>query len=362
MQKLILTCIVLFISQLHGYGQEKEDFPDGLFAVFNTGKGQIVVSLDYRTTPMTVANFVGLAEGTIKNKTYPAGTPFFNGSVWHRVVKGHVIQGGEPSVVADPANQEESSTGYEIPNEISHLSHNKAGMIGMANGGPHTNTCQYYITLADRSYLDGNYTLFGEVIKGMEVVNRIEQGDTTFSIMILRVGDRAKNFIVNDITFDDLVSKQWTKVNFEKQKRIVTDKKFISDRYPILIDSPTGLRSRVEVNGSGSKPADGQEVNLSYEGLLTNGVKFVSSAEGKPMDSDKAESFNHIIGTEGLVKGLEEGLKNMKAGERRILVIPADLGYGLNSGFYGKEIPGRKRLVISPGEILILNVTLNKLN
>lgn len=362
MQKLILTFIVLFISHLQGYAQAKVTLPDGLFAVFNTNKGQIIVNLDYRTTPMTVANFVGLAEGTIKNKTYPMGTPFFNGSIWHRVVKGHVIQGGEPSVVADPANQEESSTGYEIPNEISHLSHNKAGMIGMANGGPHTNTCQYYITLADRSYLDGNYTLFGEVFDGMDVVKRIEQGDTTFSITVLRIGNDAKNFIVDDKTFGDLVSKQWTKVNFEKQKRIAADNKFISDRYPVLIDSPSGLRYKVEVTGSGSKPADDQMANLSYEGLLTNGVKFVSSSEGKPMDGEKAESFNHEIGTEGLVKGLEEGLKNMKVGERRILVIPADLGYGLNSGFYGKEITGKKRLVISPGEILILIVTLNKLN
>lgn len=359
---LLLSALIFFEASSQNISINGHELPDGLFAIFRTNKGQITVSLDYKSTPMTVANFVGLAEGTIKNSTYPAGTPFFSGSIWHRVVKGHVIQGGEPSVVADPANNEKSSTGYEIPNEISQLSHNKAGMIGMANGGPHTNTCQYYITLADRSYLDGNYTLFGEVFDGMDVVNKIEKGDTTFSISILRVGTEAKNFIVNDKTFAELVSVQWKKVTFEKQKKKTADDKFISEKYPGLIDSPSGLRYKVEIKGSGKKPVNGTVLNLSYEGILTNGVKFVSSSEGKPMDGDKAESFSHVIGTEGLVPGLEEGLKDMKAGERRILVIPPEMGYGLNSAFYGKEIPGKKRLVISPGEILILNVTLNKLN
>jgi cyclophilin family peptidyl-prolyl cis-trans isomerase len=336
--------------------------PDGLYAIFRTNKGQITVSLDYKSTPMTVANFVGLAEGTITNTTYPLGTPFFNGSIWHRVVKGHVIQGGEPSVVTDPANKEESSTGYEIPNEISHLSHNKAGMIGMANGGPHTNTCQYYITLADRSYLDGNYTLFGEVFAGMDVVNMIEMGDTTFSISIERIGVDARNFIMNDKIFADLVSAQWKKVNYEKQKRIIADNEFISGRYPDLIKSASGLRYKVKVKGNGKTPVDGSVVNLSYEGILTNGVKFVSSAGGKPAYGEKAGSFDHVIGAAGLVPGLEEALMDMKAGERRILVIPPELGYGQNSAYYGKEIPGKKRLVISPGEILILSVILNKLN
>ncbi len=192
---------------------------EGIYADFNTNKGRISVLLDHEKAPMTVANFIGLTEGTITNATYPPGKPFFNGSIWHRVVKGHVIQGGEPSVVKDPANSEVVSTGYEIPNEISTLSHNKAGMIGMANGGPHTNTCQYYITLADRSYLDGNYTLFGEVVDGMDVVNKIEMGDTTFSISIVRVGEEAVNFIVNDETFKKLLDRQWKKVKDEKVLR-----------------------------------------------------------------------------------------------------------------------------------------------
>ena len=144
-------------------------------------------------------------------------------------MKGHVIQGGEPSTVKDPANSEVNSTGYEIPNEITDLSHNKAGMLGMANAGPNTNTCEYYITLADRSYLDGNYTLFGEVVDGMDVVNKIEKGDTTFSITIIRAGAEAEKFIVNDDIFKALVDKQWKKVKYEKEQKKSEVEKFISD-------------------------------------------------------------------------------------------------------------------------------------
>jgi FKBP-type peptidyl-prolyl cis-trans isomerase len=232
----------------------------------------------------------------------------------------------------------------------------------MANGGPNTNTCQYYITLANRSYLDGNYTLFGEVIDGMDIVNRIEQGDTTYSISIIRKGDEAMKFLVSDVTFHNLVEKQWSKVKLEKELRIARDEKFISENCPGLISLASGLRYRIIVQGKGGKPAEGSVVNLSYEGTLTNGVRFVSSGEGKPMDGTKPLTFTHAIGKEGLVKGLEEGLNDMKSGEVRILVIPPELGYGLNSGFYGQEIAGKKRLVISPGDILILTVTLNKLN
>lgn len=360
--KIILLFELLLIA--HSVQSQEKEFrlPDGVNAVFNTNKGKIVVSLDYRNTPMTVANFIGLAEGTVSNITYPPGRPFYNGSIWHRVVKGHVIQGGEPSVVPDPAGKEESSTGYEIPNEISGLSHNRAGMIGMANGGPHTNTCQYYITLGDRSYLDGNYTLFGEVVNGMDIVKMIEQGDTTYSVSIVRVGDEAAKFMVNDEIFRDLVDLQWRKVNHEKGLREVKDEKYISDKFPELISTTSGLRSKVEVHGKGGSPTEGSTVSASYEGVLTSGVRFVSSDEGKPMDGSNPQTFTHTMGKGGLIKGLEEGLKEMKEGEKRVLVIPPELGYGINSGFYGKEIQGKKRLVISPGEILILTVTLNKLN
>jgi peptidylprolyl isomerase len=310
---------------------------------------------------MTVANFVGLAEGTITNSSYPAGIPFFKGSIWHRVVKGHVIQGGEPAIIKDPANTDVNSVGYEIPNEITELSHNKAGMLGMANAGPHTNTCEYYITLGDRSYLDGNYTLFGEVVDGMDVVNKIVQGDTTHSITIVRAGSDAEKFIVNDEIFKGLLKRQWKKVNYEKEAKNNETEQYISANYTGLTILPGGVRYKILVPGTGNAPSKGSVLDISYKGRLVNGLSFVSSADaGKPVQQVKPVVFSHVMGEDGLIPGLNEALKEMKQGEKRLLVIPPELGYG-NSAYYGKEIKGEKRFVISPGETLIIEVTLNKL-
>jgi cyclophilin family peptidyl-prolyl cis-trans isomerase len=363
--RYLLLYLFLFIGlaascQQTGSGST---LPGGIYADFNTNKGVITVKLDYIRAPMTVANFIGLAEGTITNKTYPVGKPFYSGSIWHRVVKGHVIQGGEPSVVKDPANSEVSSTGYEIPNEISDLSHNKAGMIGMANSGPHTNTCQYYITLADRSYLDGNYTLFGEVVMGMDVVNKIVQGDTTYTITIRRQGSDAEKFIVNDVTFRALVDRQWKKVKEEKELRKASEEKFISDNYKGLTTLPDGLRYKVLEPGIGMVPSDSSVLSVTYSGRLINGLSFTgSSDEGKPVPDQIAAPFTCSFGSEGLVIGLKEALRTMKAGEKRLVIIPPDLGYGINNAYYGKATAGQKRFVISPGETLIIEVTLNSFN
>jgi cyclophilin family peptidyl-prolyl cis-trans isomerase len=359
----LVTAVVAYgIGNLdHQLSRQGNFMPDGIYADFNTNKGRISVLLDYKKAPMTVANFVGLSEGTITNSTYHLGIPFYKGSIWHRVVKGHVIQGGEPSTVKDPANADINSTGYEIPNEISDLSHNRAGMLGMANSGPNTNTCEYYITLADRSYLDGNYTLFGEVVDGMDVVNKIVQGDTTNSITIVRAGPEAEKFVVNNDTFKDLLDKQWGKVNFKKEARKSREEKFIADNYPGLLASSDGLKYKVLVQGRGNKPSDGSVLRVKYSGKLITGLSFVSSAEdGKPIPGSKPVDFSHTMGKNELIKGLNEALQDMKAGEKRLLVVPPDLAYGINSGYYGKEIPGQKRFVISPGETLILEVTLIK--
>jgi cyclophilin family peptidyl-prolyl cis-trans isomerase len=332
--------------------------PDGIYADFNTNKGRISVMLDYKKAPMTVANFIGLAEGTISNASYPKGVPFFNGSIWHRVVKGHVIQGGSPAIDKAPEKEDVSATGYVIPNEISDLSHNKAGMLGMANSGPHTNTCQYYITLGDRSYLDGNYTIFGEVVDGMEVVNKIVQGDTTYSVTIRRSGEEAKKFIVNDAVFSDMIERQWKKVKYEEEIRKASDEKFITENYSGLKTTASGLRYKTLVAGKENLSSAGVLMSVIYTGRLINGVTFSSTADlGKPAVNSAPVSFLYNADDEAFIKGLKEGLIGMEQGEKRLLIIPSDLAYGEN-GFYAKNVPGQKRFVISPRETLILEVTL----
>ncbi len=362
---LFLNIFLGFVLIASGQNNKSDSIHphDGIYADFNTNKGKIIVLLEYKKAPVTVANFIGLAEGTITNVTYPKGISFYNGSIWHRVVKGHVIQGGEPATVKDPANSDVNSIGYEIPNEISDLSHNKAGMTGMANEGPNTNTCEYYITLADRSYLDGNYTLFGEVVEGMDIVNTIEKGDTTRSITIRRVGTEAEQFIVNDSTFKSLLDDLWRKVNNEIRLRKLREQAYISANWTDLDSMKDGLRFKVISEGKGSKPSDGSVVTVRYSGKLINDLAFVSSSdEGKPVPGPVPAEFTHTIGQGGLITGLSEALKDMKAGEKRLLIIPPNLGYGEKTAYYGKEIQGKKRFVISPGETLILEVTLVNFN
>src|SRR5215471_6682425 len=174
---------------------------DGLYAEIRTSRGPIVARLEFEMTPLTVANFVGLAEGTIENAAFDPGRPFYDGTIWHRVVPGHVIQTGQAQ------STKARGPGYQFPNEIhASLNHNRAGMLNMANSGPGTNSSQFCITLGDRSYLNGDYTVFGEVVEGLDVVMKIVQGDTIESIRIVRVGAKAQAFHPTTESFKAMVS------------------------------------------------------------------------------------------------------------------------------------------------------------
>ncbi len=293
---MVTAIIVYGIANLdHKLSRDGFFMDEGIYADITTNKGRISLMLDYKNAPMTVANFIGLAEGTITNATYDKGVPFYKGSPWHRVVKGHVIQGGAP--LKNPEDPDDKpATGYTFPNEINGLSHDKAGMVGMANAGPHTNTSQFYITLANRSYLDGNYTLFGWVVDGMDIVNNIEQGDTIRDISIVRAGAEAGKFVVNDDTFKQLVDNQWKIVRAKEKAKTEADEKYISANWPALTALPSGLRYTILKQGKGAEAATGSQVTFSYKGFLTNGTQFVSGSEGgKPSFGKKPSEYTHRL-------------------------------------------------------------------
>jgi cyclophilin family peptidyl-prolyl cis-trans isomerase/Xaa-Pro aminopeptidase len=200
--------------------------PDGLYAELRTNKGTIVLELEHERAPLTVASFVGLAEGTVANQALPPGAPFFDGTVFHRVVPGHVIQAGQ-------AKAGETSPGYTIPNEIvPDLSHGKAGVLGMANAGPHTGSSQFYVTLGDRSYLDGNYTVIGRVVSGMDVVAAIVQGDWVDHVRILRMGERARAFKADDATFGNLRAAALARAKADDEKQARDEEAAIAKNWP----------------------------------------------------------------------------------------------------------------------------------
>ena len=160
-----------------------DNLANGLYAVIDTNRGKIVLRLHYKQTPLTVVNFVGLAEGT-KGSNQQADVPFYDGLIFHRVVDGFVIQSG------DPRGRGTGGPGYQFEDEFHpDLKHTGSGIVSMANSGPNTNGSQFFITHSAQPHLDGKHTVFGRVMQGQDVVDSISQGDEIQSITVLNKRD-----------------------------------------------------------------------------------------------------------------------------------------------------------------------------
>lgn len=180
---------------------ENMQLAEGLYAKIITSKGDILIRLEFEKTPLTVTNFVGLAEGT-KESNRGKGVRFYDGLTFHRVIPNFMIQGG------DPAGNGAGGPGYKFPDEIdSTLKHDVPGVLSMANAGPGTNGSQFFVTHVKTPWLDGKHTVFGHVVAGQDVVNVIRQGDTIKTIQIVRNGDKAAAFKADQDSFDLLLAK-----------------------------------------------------------------------------------------------------------------------------------------------------------
>mgnify|MGYP002398169862 CR=1 FL=1 len=291
---------------------------DGLYAKFDTVKGEIICQLEFKKTPLTVANFVGLAEGTkeLGGGAKMKGDHFYDGLKFHRVIADFMIQGG------DPLGTGTGGPGYTFPDEIDpSLTHSKPGILSMANAGPGTNGSQFFITHVATPWLDGKHTVFGHVVSGQKVVDSIATNDVINSVTIVRVGSEAEAFKSDQAAFDALLNGLQDRQREKELAAMEEEQNQIKSQWPDAITTPSGLKYVVVAEGEGDTPTKGALVTVHYTGKLLNGKKFDSSY-------DRGQPIDFPVGKGQVIKGWEEALLSMKKGEKRVLIIPPELGYG----------------------------------
>jgi peptidylprolyl isomerase len=301
---------------------------NGLFARISTAKGDIVLRLEFQKTPLTVCNFVALAEGKMN---VAGGKPFYDGLTFHRVVPNFMIQGG------DPLGNGRGGPGYSFPDEIDpSLKHDGPGVLSMANAGPGTNGSQFFITHTATPWLDGKHTIFGRVVQGQSVVDAIAEGDRIQRVTIVRNGPEASAFKADQGAFDGLLRGAGTAQVERDRARRNADIAQINAKFPGFSVSSSGIRYSITRQGSGAKPARGKTVALNYKGMFLSGEVFDSSDnQGRPIEFP--------VGTGKVIPGWDEMALDMLVGEKRTVIIPPELAYGTRGA--GGVIPANAFLV-----------------
>ena len=358
---------------------------EGIFAEIYTNKGKIALQLEFQKTPITVANFITLAEGKNEFVTNDRkGKPYYDGLKFHRVIANFMIQGGCPlgTGAGDP--------GYKFKDEFDpSLKHDKPGILSMANSGPATNGSQFFITHKDTPWLNNKHSVFGHVIEGQKVVDAIAQDDVIEKVEIVRKGKLAKNFNAEKVFSEymkmkpELVKQEAeenrikaeaaAKLEAEKRQKdaeakAIADKEMKEKLGPLLAakvaelaalkakttTTASGLQYSILQKGTGVKPAEGKDIYVHYAGYLEDGTLFDSSYEainkmyGK-FDQNRAnqngyQPFPFKYGSKGgLIPGFLEGINNMNFNDKAIFFIPANLGYGERGA--GNVIPPNSNII-----------------
>jgi peptidyl-prolyl cis-trans isomerase A (cyclophilin A) len=341
-----------------------KDVKDGLYAEIETPKGSILIQLEYQKAPITVANFVTLIEGTNPYvKPEYKEKPFYDKLLFHRVEPGFVIQGG------DPLGNGSGDAGYSFKDEFTDLKHDKAGTLSMANSGPNTNSSQFFITLNATPHLDGRHSVFGYVVdKDLETIQKITLNDEISSIKIIRKGEAAKKFDAVKI-FSNYFKEELENQKKQKQIDAENEKKYKEQYQKTIADkiiyfqkmkakankSTSGLKYVfVNKDAAAEKPEEGSQILVNYAGFLEDGTLFdtsypnVAKQFGK-FDENRAAQNGYmplpiVAGQKGgAIPGFEEGLAKMNKGDKIILFIPPQLGYGENGA--GNVIPPNANLI-----------------
>lgn len=340
------------------------DLEDGIYAEIVTTEGTMVAKLAYKKAPITVANFVSLAEGTntMVDSAYK-GKKFYNGLIFHRVMDKFMIQGG------DPLGTGKGNPGYKFMDEFHpELKHDKPGILSMANSGPNSNGSQFFITEVPKPHLDNTYNVFGELVIGIDIQDSISNVEISTKVRdrpvknvvikelnILRKGKEAKKFdapkvFINHFAEAERAEKekaakadaiiQATKEKFEKQRKNT-------------ITLPSGLEYTITEKGNGEKLAEDAKVLAHYAVYFENGKLLETSkleiAEACDVVNEKRKAQNGYeplicdIGPDAqMISGFKEGLRQLSVGDKATLFIPYHLAYG-ESGTRG--IPGKSNII-----------------
>lgn len=337
---------------------------DGIFASINTNKGAIILELDFQKTPVTVANFISLAQGKNEFVTDKKlkGKPFFNGLKFHRVISDFMIQGG------DPQGTGAGGPGYSFKDEfIPELKFDKGGILAMANSGPKTNGSQFFITHKETPWLNGKHTIFGHVIEGMNVVNSIAQDDVIENIIITQNGKLAKKFKAEKVFADYYNNKaeeerkeaeakaEAEKIQKEKMAALMAEKvTYFNNLKATATTTPSGLVYKITEKGTGVKPAAGTTIYFHYSGFLEDGKLFDSSREEIAKAYNQHNEMRAMQGgykpfpfeagkKDGMIPGFTEAIDLLSFGDKITAFIPAKLAYGESGA--GGVIPPNATLI-----------------
>ena len=321
--KFLFFISIIFLLSCNSKHSELDS---GLYAEIKSNKGDILIKLEYEKTPITVANFVSLAEGNndhvseeYKNKKY------YDGIYFHRVISDFMIQTGDPTKTGS------GGPGYKFEDEITDLTHYKPGILSMANAGVNTNGSQFFITHKATPWLDGKHTVFGEVIKGQNVVDSIEQNDIIEKLSIIKKGKEAKMFNAPKV-----ISNYFEEKEKILEKRRYEEEELIKNIVEEMTKTSSGLWYKIIKNSIKPKPKNGEMVKVHYTGMLLNGEVFDSSySRNMPIE--------FVLGSGRVIKGWDEGISLIPIGASAKLVIPSDLAYGEKGA--GGVIPPNSTLI-----------------
>ena len=357
---------------------------EGLYAEIQTNKGDVLLELYAEDAPMTVANFVSLAEGTNTKVTDSIqGKKYFDGIRFHRVVNNFIIQGG------DPTETGRGTAGYRFGDEFTkdvngkllHI-HGDAGMLSMANGGPESNGSQFFITHRAIPHLDGKHTVFGKTVINilqlnalklqikdslkrkksidslrMSVVNSIQQFDTINTVKIIRLGARANAFKAAEVFDNEFIRYAEGKKERNKKAKDADEERFskyLENRTTFLakmneskaIKTASGLRIlKLTSNPSGNKVVTNKPIKAHFTLYIADGTKIQST-----LDSGNPFVFQLDDAEKPMITGFKEGAATLRVGEKARLFIPYYIGFG--EAKYG-PFPAKSDLVF---EVEILEI------